>query len=706
MIIEHAFVTSKTDSANFLDNEAKLKAMGQADAKAIAKYFGLDVMAAYPSNVEFAAKNTSVNMGSTITLTPVFTPESVSKDTLTYKSSNTSVATVSSKGIVKGVSEGQAIITATTVNGHVAYCKVTVKKAATKLTISNAKLTVNVGTNNKKMLSSWMEPSVITDTKLTYKSDDTSIAKVDAYGVITGVSEGKTTISVTNANNITVKCSVTVTYYTTKINMKRSVVKVSKGYTADVTEFFGTSVTPSGSVEDWELISSNGAVVAMQDGTTFKAMENGCSVITMKTASGCVNYGLIIVEDGITGYKDVTSTQNKEIYTGAKVQLSDWNKAEITKLETEAVAISDGVLEAEKPGYAWIQMGETDYLVKVKQPQVTNIEVPSSEITMTAGSKHTIQPKITANPGTDVTLKWTSSNQNVATVDQNGVVTAVGNGDAKIYIDSKADGCGKKLGVIVHVTTKETGIKLCTDKLSIPAGQTKYLTATFTPSNASNQSISWSSSNVKVASVASDGKVSGLKKGTAVITAKSANGFISTCKVTVTPKITSISVAKKVGSNQSTIYLKKGKSTKIVWTVKPASASQSVYRISTNSSVASISSKGVIKAKKKGSTTIALISKDGTVQKKIKVNVVTSTKKATAVKLASKKLTVKVKETVQLKASITPKSTTGNVSYQSGNKSVATVDAYGRVKGIKKGTANITVKATGGKKATCKVTVK
>ena len=705
MIIEHAFVTSKSDTSKFLDNEAKLKAMGQADARAIAKYFGLDAAAVYPSNLEFSTRETSVNIGKSLTLNPVFTPQSVVKNTLKWKSSNNKIATVSEKGVVKGVSEGQAIITATTVNGHVAYCKVDVKKAASKLTISNGKLTVNVGTNNKKMLSSWMEPTMLGDNKLTYKSSDTSVAKVDAYGVITGVSEGEATISVTNANHITVNCDVTVTHYTTRINMKRSAVKVSKGYSGNLVDVFGISVTPSGSAEDWEIISNDGSVVEMKEETEFSAKGNGYTVITMKTASGCVNYGLIIVEDGITGYENITGNQIKEMFVGGQEKLTSWNKGDIVHLEGDAITVENDMVQAGKQGYGLVQIGNILYMVKVTQPQVTSIKTPSSEYNMFIGSSYMIVPAITSDPGTKVSLKWTSSNRNVATVDQNGVVKAVGNGDAKIYIDSKENGCGKKLGVVVHVSTKETGIKLCTSKLTMPAGQTKYLTATFSPSSASNQNISWSSSKTKVATVDQNGKVTGIKAGTAVITGKSVSGLTSTCTVTITPKVKSISVAKKVGSNQSTIYLKKGKTTKIVTAVKPASVSQSIYRVNSNSSIVSLSTKGVIKAKKTGSATITLISKDGTVQKKVNVKVVSATKKATAIKLAKTNLKIKVGETVQLKATITPKTTTGNVSYSSNKKSVATVDAYGRVKGIKKGTAKITVKTTGGKKKTCKVTV-
>ncbi len=705
MIIEHAFVTSKTDSAKFLDNESKLKEMGQADARAIAKYFGLDAAAVYPSNLEFSAREAGVNIGKTITLKPVFTPKSVVKNTLKWKTSNKGIATVSSKGVVKGVAEGQAIITATTANGYTAFCKVDVKKAARKLTISSGKLTVNVGTNNKKILSSWMEPTMLGDNKLTYKSSDTSVAKVDAYGVITGVSEGEATITVTNANQIKVNCDVTVTHYTTRINMKRSAVKVSKGYKGNLKDVFGLTVTPSGSVEDWEIMSDDGNVIALWEDLTFSANEDGYSIITMKTASGCINYGLIIVEDGVNGYENITESHIKDMFVGEKEDMTSWNKGEITYVECVDISVEENSVLAENPGYGLVRVGEVLYMIKVTNPQVTKITTPMSEYNMLIGSSRVIVPTVTSEPGTKVTLKWTSSNKNVATVDQNGVVKAVGNGDAKIYIDSKENGCGKKLGVVVHVSTQEQGIKLCAGKFSMPAGCTKYLTATFSPSSASNQDVSWSSSNTKVATVDANGKVTGKKAGTVVITGKSVNGFRSSCTITITPKVKSISIAKKVGSNQSTIYLKKGKTTKIVTSVKPANVSQSIYRVSSHSSIVSISSKGVIKAKKKGSATITFITKDGTIQKKVKVNVVTAAKKAKSVKLASTKLKLKVGETVQLKATISPKSTTGNLSYSSNKKSVATVDAYGRVKGIKKGTAKITVKATGGKKKTCKITV-
>lgn len=93
-----------------------------------------------------------------------------------------------------------------------------------------------------------------------------------------------------------------------------------------------------------------------------------------------------------------------------------------------------------------------------------------------------------------------------------------------------------------------TGIKLNKSTASVKAGSTVSLTATISPSNATNKSVTWSSSNTKVATV-SGGTVKGVAAGTATITAKSNNGKTATCKVTVTKASTSVSYAAYNGVN-------------------------------------------------------------------------------------------------------------------------------------------------------------
>ena len=155
----------------------------------------------------------------------------------------------------------------------------------------------------------------------------------------------------------------------------------------------------------------------------------------------------------------------------------------------------------------------------------------------------------------------------------------------------------------------------------------------------------------------------------------------------------------------------KGKSIKVKAAVAKTSKKLKRHRSvwvffeSSNTKVATVTKKGEIKAKAKGTCTIYVYAQNG-VYKEIKVTVTGKAKKSTSIKLNKKKYGMKKGASYTLKPTVKPATSTDTVKWTSSNKKVAAVDAYGTVKAKKKGTATITAKTTSGKKATCKITVK
>ena len=141
--------------------------------------------------------------------------------------------------------------------------------------------------------------------------------------------------------------------------------------------------------------------------------------------------------------------------------------------------------------------------------------------------------------------------------------------------------------------------------VTLNKGGSTALTATVTPSNATNKSVIWSSSDTSIATI-SDGKVNAIGKGTAIITAKTLDGnHTATCKVTVNVPVTSVSL------NKSSVTLNKGGSTTLTATVAPSDATnKSVIWSSSNTSVATVSN-GIVKAAGKGTATITVKTVDG-----------------------------------------------------------------------------------------------
>ena len=171
---------------------------------------------------------------------------------------------------------------------------------------------------------------------------------------------------------------------------------------------------------------------------------------------------------------------------------------------------------------------------------VEKVSLNKSATTLTEGESETLTATITPSNATgDKTVKWSSSNAEVAAVDSNGKVTAKKAGTAVITATSSNR---KTASCTVTVKQKEiaiTGISLNKSTTSITEGESETLTATITPSNATgDKTVKWSSSNTAVASVDSAGKVTAKKAGTAVITATSSNGKSAGCTVTVKQKDT------------------------------------------------------------------------------------------------------------------------------------------------------------------------
>lgn len=261
--------------------------------------------------------------------------------------------------------------------------------------------------------------------------------------------------------------------------------------------------------------------------------------------------------------------------------------------------------------------------------------------------------------------------------------------------ESTCDFCGEK-------TTKTVGekltptVKLTATKLALKTKQSVTVRATGLAKG--DYVKSWTSSKKSVATVDKNGKITATsKEGTAVITVTLASK--KTAKVTVTVKMIRTTKLTKV---PKTLSLTTGKKYTLKPVVTPSNSQEKVTYKSSNTKIATVSSTGVITAKKVGKVTITVQSG------KQKATVTLTVKKAPALKVIKNvptKKTITKGKTYTLKPQLYPSGAIAKITYTSSNKSVATVDSKGKITAKKKGTAVITVKA-GKFTAKCKVTVK
>ena len=244
---------------------------------------------------------------------------------------------------------------------------------------------------------------------------------------------------------------------------------------------------------------------------------------------------------------------------------------------------------------------------------VSGVALNKKVATVNVGKKVTVKATVTPANADNKTLVWTSSNTKIATV-SNGVVKGVKAG--RVIITAKTtDGSNISAKCTVTVKQPVTRISL-SKKATMYTGKKLTLKAKVNPANASNKALTWKSSNTKIAKVASNGVVTGVKAGTVKITATAKDGSrkSATCTVTVRQSVSKITLSKT-----NVVLPKKGSSYNVRVTVAPKNAyNKNVAVKSANTKVVKVSASTVksgktvkITAVKKGKTKVAFTAKDG-----------------------------------------------------------------------------------------------
>lgn len=338
---------------------------------------------------------------------------------------------------------------------------------------------------------------------------------------------------------------------------------------------------------------------------------------------------------------------------------------------------------------------------KVTAPvvKVTGLSISPSTHTMAIGETKSLNLTVSPDDATDKTVSWDTNASSIATVDGTGTVRAISVGTATITATAN-DSSGKTATMTVTVADNgPTGISLNKTSLTLSVNKRETLTATVTPSDAADKTVSWSTDNTAVA-VVSDGLIVAKGPGTAKITATTVNGKSASCTVTVSD----ITVTK-VTLNETSKTLLVGKTFYLKPTLEPSTADvNELTWKSSNSNIASVAFDGEVTAEKAGTAEITCTAPSGK-KATCKVTVVNSDP-ITSISLSPSSKTIAVNETFRIEPSLSPSSASSNdITWKTSNSNVATVSSSGKVTGIGVGTATITATASSGVKSTCTVTV-
>ncbi len=489
--------------------------------------------------------------GSSQTLIATVTPSYASQN-VSWRSSNTSVATVNASGKVTAVSVGNCTITATTTDGTQlsASCQVSVTPVlATGISLNTYNATIYPG--GELQLTATVTPSNTANKVVSWKSSNNNVATVNSSGKVTAIVPGTATITATttDGSNLSANCNITVMpILATGLTLNLNETNMRQGEHIKLT----ATVTPSDATDKtvvWSTSNSNIATVAT-DGTVT-AKNIGDATITARTVDGSnlsatckihvtqpMATSLTMEKDEMDVFIGETRKMVATILPSDALQELSWSSSR------PAVATIDatGNLHAVAEGMTVIVATTVDgsnltatCIVTVKPCVATGITLNKSKLTLAKTESETLIANVQPDNTTNKAVTWKSSNNNIATVDATGKVTAVAQGAATITATT-AD--GSNLSASCQVTVLEAWVsQIVLDKseMEVYVEMTDTIHATVMPAEATIQSLVWTSSNESVATVDAEGVVTAVSVGNAIITATATDGsgVTATCRVTV-----------------------------------------------------------------------------------------------------------------------------------------------------------------------------
>ena len=666
----------------------------------------------------------ALSVGTTKEIIATVIPETAKDKSLTWESSNPEVATVDENGVVTAVANGTATIRCTTVvGGFTASCTVTVTTKPESIMLDYTER--EIYTTKSVTLEAMVYPESANDRSVIWSSSNTKVAKVDQNGTVTGVGAGVATITVkTTDSGLTAKCVVNVLkkkeVQSIVIDYKDETVKSKTIYINGTnTIALGYTVSPSNATfKDVIWTSSNPAVATVDPMGKVKAVSVGKTVIKcssednpMVTAT-CTVYVKVRATD-----IQISSTSIKVYETKAKtlkatvLPADASNKSVIWKSSDTKIAKvdSNGKVTGVKAGTAYITATTANgkYSVKCKvtvQKTIYSekIMLDKSSLTLNDGKSYCLEATIFPDNTTTKTLVWSSSNTKVAEVDQYGEVTAVSPGTAYIYCKTKDTGVSVKCKVTVK-EVKPTSISFSTKTIEVEYGEIVKLKPTIKPSNATDKTLKWSSSDPSVVKVSQAGNIKGLKAGkSAVITVTTNTGNF---KAQITVKVSPISV-KKVALSRTSVAISKGKTYQLDATVTPSNATNKTLTwTSSDPKVATVDKNGKVTTIKNGTTVITCKSANG---KTATCTITVRDVKVTGVELDMTSVLAEVGATFNVKATVLPNNATNQkVVWSSSDKSIAKISSSGKVTAVAPGVCQIIATTVDGEHtAVCMITVR
>lgn len=556
------------------------------------------------TDIELEITDLTLEVGESANIKYKVTPQN-STSTITWSVMHEDIATVDQTGLVTAVKGGTTTVMATIplIGGAFKQvsCRVNCVQGATGLVLDKTSVTLNVG--EMQQITATLAPESVTERTLKWESRDSKVASVDANGVITGVSEGKTTVIVQTSSTgkqptQTAIIDVIVRDSLQGISIDPEEKTVTKGKTFKIDVFY-TPENAANKDVTWE--SSDSEVASVNANGKVKGLKGGMALITCTADDGGYMASCRVkVREVVTSITlNKTSAKipvKKTLQLNAKVESNFATNPKVTWSSSKPNIASinkKGLITAKKVGTAVIKCKANDKsgevakcTVRVVNP-VKQFVISDNYMTLSEGRSKTIKTQIKPANATIKNIEWTSSDTDIAIVSTKGKVTGIAEGTCVITGKVK-DGSKKTATCTVKVTplVAASSIVVAQSDVTVVRGTKFGLNITVLPTNHTD-TVSYSSDNKMVCTVNGSGTVSALRAGVATITIMTGSGKTNTVTVRV------------VALNKSTINMRQY-DTETIWV---DGVSSGVTWYSANPAIATVKN-GTITGKKKGVTYI------------------------------------------------------------------------------------------------------
>ena len=440
---------------------------------------------------------------------------------VSFTSSDESIATVDSDGVIHTLKQGSATITAATYNGKLAFCELTVLPAPSYVVLPYS--TLNIGLGDRIQLEPEVDPGC--SSSFRYSSSNTKYATVSETGLVTAKKLGSATITVKTYNGLSCKLKLNVKAAPTALKLAPSALTLGVGESLQLAYSI-----PSGSATTLRYLSGDEAVAAVSESGMVTGLALGETRITAtthngKTAACSVTVApapesIALAASGLMGVGQTMQLTPTLLPEGSHTAL----RYEL--ISGDAVTVDgDGLVQAVKPGSATVRVSThvegvyAEHTILVK-PSPSAISFGAERYSVTVGEAFQLSP-ILKPDDCYAELRYSIARAGFFTIDENGLITPIMRGSTTVTVKTH-----NGLSASVEIQVVDPYFPELVEFKAAPPSYlelgTTYQPEILVEPETAVAALKWSSSDSKIASVdAETGLVTAMSYGTVTITAVS-----------------------------------------------------------------------------------------------------------------------------------------------------------------------------------------